>query len=105
MFRQKNHWRNADTTADYQEASEQRLIDQLAAFPRVINRACEAQAPHMLTTYARDIAACFHTFYNDVPILSAPESERRARLNLVRAFQHVIRNTLCVLGIAPLDRM
>jgi len=62
--------------------------------------------PKLIARYAHKLAVAFNLFYEHVPILKeANESLASARLQLVKAFNIVMRFTLDCLGIDPLNRM
>ena len=60
-----------------------------------------AGRPH----YLRDTAAAFHAFYNALPILTAEEEQRHARLGLCKATQRVLANGLALLGVSAPETM
>jgi arginyl-tRNA synthetase len=91
----------APLTSPYEEA----LLRRLAAFPAELAMAAREFAPHLVTTYLRDLAAEFHSYYNAERFLVDDSLTQRARLALVAAAGQTIRNGLAVLGIAAPDKM
>jgi len=88
-------------TSPYEEA----LLRRLADFPAEIAAAARDLAPHAVTTYMRDLAAEFHSYYNAERFLVDDPRLARARLALAAATGQVIRNGLAVLGIGAPETM
>lgn len=96
------------------------LIKKLSAYPEMIQASALAFEPHRVTYYLQQLAAQLHTFYNKHRVLS-PATDREhaesasaevltpkrtaARLVLMGAVQHVLRNGLNVLGISAPEHM
>jgi len=75
------------------------LMLQLAKYPEMLTSAAHDFAPHDVTFYLRDLAACYHSYYDAERILVDDEQVKLARLSLVAATAQVIRNGLAVLGV------
>lgn len=87
-------------------AAEHALAMAIARLPRVIDEAGRRAAPHLVATYAQDLAACLNAFYRDCPVLTAPTADiRAARLGLVRASRLALHATLHTLGVPALEEM
>jgi len=91
----------APLTSSYEEA----LLRRLAAFPEELAVAARELAPHLVTTYLRDLAAEFHSYYNAERFLVDDPTTQRARLALVAAAGQTLRNGLAVLGIGAPEKM
>jgi arginyl-tRNA synthetase len=91
----------APLTSAYEEA----LLRRLAAFPSELAVAAREFAPHLMTTYLRELAAEFHSYYNAERFLVDDAVTQRARLALAAAAGQTIRNGLAVLGISAPDKM
>ena len=93
--------------------SERTLIKQLGMFPRIVERAAEARAPHIVCDYLETTAGIVNSWYHagnpsrnpELAVLVADPDIRRARLALARATRIVLRNGLELLGLAAPDRM
>jgi arginyl-tRNA synthetase len=93
------------------DEGEERLIKQIAQFPRVIEASAHAHEPHRLAFYLHDLASTFHSHWTkgkDQPQLRFVNEESReltcARLAMVSAIGGVIRIGLEILGVsAPLE--
>ena len=87
--------------SDYEDA----LLRRLADLPAELSTAARDAAPHLVTTYVRELAAEFHSYYNAERFLVDDLRLRRARLALVAATGQVLRNALGVLGLSAPDAM
>jgi len=79
--------------------SEWRLIMRLAEFADVVSSAAFARDPSIVARYCYDLSKSFAEFYEQVPVLKADVSVRRARLSLLRAVGLVLGRGLHLLGI------
>jgi arginyl-tRNA synthetase len=85
---------------------ERALILKALAFADVIEQVAADLRPHKLCTYLYELAACFHGFYENCPILNHPEvAERASRLTLSLWVSHLLKQGLYLLGISTLERM
>jgi arginyl-tRNA synthetase len=85
---------------------EAALVQSLAEFPEILERAAREFAPHLVTYYLHDaVAARLHTYYNAERFLVEDESLKLARLALVAAARQVLANGLAVLGVSAPERM
>jgi arginyl-tRNA synthetase len=87
------------------DPSERSLILRLLELPAQIERAELRREPHSLAAYAREVAADFHAFYRDCPVLKAPEPTRAQRLAVCSATATVIATTLGLLGTEAPEEM
>jgi arginyl-tRNA synthetase len=81
------------------------LMLQLAKFPDVLSGAAADFAPHDVTFYLRDLAACYHSYYDAERVLVDDETIKLARLALVAAAAQVLHNGLAVLGVSAPQHM
>ena len=81
------------------------LMLELAKFPEMLSDAARDFAPHDVTFYLRDLAACYHSYYDAERILVEDVPVRLARLALVAATAQVLRNGLAVLGVSAPQKM
>jgi arginyl-tRNA synthetase len=96
--------RDADL-APLVSAFEDALLRRLAAFPAEVAFAARELAPHLVTTYLKELAAEFHSYYNAERFLVDDPVTQRARLALAAATGLVVKNGLAVLGISAPDQM
>ena len=86
-------------------AQETALLTALGRYPEIIEQAGANRAPHTLVHYLRDLANCFHTWYNAEQFIVEDEPLRNARLALALATQQVVRNGLALLGVSAPESM
>jgi arginyl-tRNA synthetase len=91
--------------AALQSAPALALALQLAKYPEMLSAAAQDFAPHDVTFYLRDLAACYHSYYDAERILADDEPVRLARLALVAATAQVLHNGLAVLGVSAPVKM
>jgi arginyl-tRNA synthetase len=83
----------------------QALMLQLAKYPEMLTSAALDFAPHDVTFYLRDLASCYHSYYDAERILVDDVQVKTARLALVASTAQVIRNGLAVLGVSAPEKM
>jgi arginyl-tRNA synthetase len=88
-----------------EDESELELLRAIADAPTEIARAAEFRAPHRLTHLSQDLAARFHRFYTDCPVLGDDEALTQARLSLCVATKQVLANVLELLGVSAPEVM
>jgi arginyl-tRNA synthetase len=88
-----------------QEEAELDLLRAVADMPSQVATAAEIRAPHRLTHAAQDLAARFHRFYTDCPVLSDDAELTQARLWLCRGTKQTIANLLGLLGVSAPESM
>ena len=81
------------------------LMLLLAKYPDMLTAAAEGFAPHDVTFYLRELAACYHSYYDAERILVDDEALKLARLALVAATAQVVRNGLATLGVSAPEKM
>ena len=77
----------------------QSLMLLLAKYPDMLSHAASGFAPHDVAFYLRELAACYHSYYDAERILVDDEAVKLARLALVAATAQVLHNGLAVLGV------
>ncbi|MEK7653467.1 MAG: arginine--tRNA ligase [Patescibacteria group bacterium] len=87
------------------EELEKELILKIAEFPEAVKEAAENYQPSEVAKYLFELSHLFANFYQEVPILSAEEKTRYARLALCAAVRQVLVNGLELLGIDALEEM
>jgi arginyl-tRNA synthetase len=85
--------------------AEHDLLRAIADVPAQMHAAAELRAPHRLTHAAQDLAATFHRFYTDCPVLSEDAELTQARLWLCTATKQTIGNLLGLLGVSAPESM
>jgi arginyl-tRNA synthetase len=85
--------------------SEISLAKHIAKFPWVVNTAVKELKPHLVATYARELADLFNVFYQFEPVLKSEGETRQSRLTLVLATKNTLSEALFTLGIEALATM
>lgn len=83
----------------------QSLMLLLAKYPEMLSAAAADFAPHDVTFYLRELAACYHSYYDAERILVDDQGIKLARLALVAATAQVLHNGLAVLGVSAPQKM
>ena len=83
----------------------QALMLLLAKYPDMLTNAASGFAPHDVAFYLRELAACYHSYYDAERILVDDEALKLARLSLVAATAQVLHNGLAVLGVSAPRKM
>ena len=87
------------------------LVRHLERLPQAIARAAAENEPSVIASYLLELCADFSSYYSagmrepELRVLCPDEPTRAARLMLVDAVRHVIRNGLALLGMAAPERM
>ena len=81
------------------------VLRAIADVPAQVAAAAEFRAPHRLTHAAQDLAARFHRFYTECPVLSDDAELTKARLWLCRGAKQAIANLLGLLGVSAPESM
>jgi arginyl-tRNA synthetase len=88
-----------------QSPQAQALMLLLAKYPEMLTAAAVDFAPHDVTFYLRELAACYHSYYDAERILVDDDAVKLARLALVAATAQVLHNGLSVLGVSAPQKM
>jgi arginyl-tRNA synthetase len=83
----------------------QALMLLIAKYPDMLTNAASGFAPHDVAFYLRELAACYHSYYDAERILVDDETVKLARLALVAATAQVLHNGLAVLGVSAPRKM
>lgn len=83
----------------------QALMLLIAKYPDMLTNAASGFAPHDVAFYLRELAACYHSYYDAERILVDDEAVKLARLGLVAATARVLHNGLAVLGVSAPQKM
>ncbi|RKX67446.1 MAG: hypothetical protein DRP42_00175 [Tenericutes bacterium] len=64
-----------------------------------------ARDGYIVVNYLRELAAAFHSFYNDSKIIEAEYKIASEQILLVKAFVNVASVALNTIGIKPMEKM
>jgi arginyl-tRNA synthetase len=85
---------------------ERVLIFELLKFPDLVEEISQNYAVHHLPQYAMGLADKFHNFYEECRVIDESDLElTAARLEIVKAAQIVLAETLRLMGISAPTRM
>ncbi|MGB3306419.1 MAG: arginine--tRNA ligase [Thermomicrobiales bacterium] len=87
------------------QGEELGLLQAIADFPTVVQRAADEYRPLHLTNYVFELAKRFNDFYHACPVTQSEEPVRTARLALVSATRQTLKNGLALLGIDAPEEM
>jgi arginyl-tRNA synthetase len=88
------------------EGAERALALRLLGFGAAVTDSARGAEPHKLAAYLFDLASTFTSFYEQCPVLQAPEPQLRdSRLALCSVTLRVLCTGLGLLGIPVPDRM
>jgi arginyl-tRNA synthetase len=85
--------------------AERKLGLLLLTFPAIVEQTAESLQPHRICQYLYDVATAYADFFENCPVLKAPEPLRTSRLSLCRLTARVLEEGLALLGIAAPERM
>jgi arginyl-tRNA synthetase len=94
------------------DAEELGLVKLIAQYPRTIEAAALAHEPHRIAFYLNDLASAFHSLWNrgnDDPgrrfVIEGDPALTRARLELARGVQQMIRSGLALMGVEAAEEL
>jgi arginyl-tRNA synthetase len=88
------------------EAPEERALAlQLTQFSLAIEQVESSLEPHRLCGYLYELAAAYHRFFEQCPVLKAEDAVRHSRLALSALTGRVLARGLDLLGITAIERM
>ena len=93
-------------TISVAEPAERSVTIKLLQFPGVVAAVADSLEPHRLCTYLYELASSFHQFYENCPVLTAPDQATRdSRLYLCDMVAHTLKRGLHLLGIGVIEQM
>ncbi len=104
-------WGGDESTIDGADLSpltsprEAALLQKLAEYPEMLQKALDELGPHQVAFYLRDLAGELHSYYNAERVLVDDVSTKMARLALMIATRQVLRNGLALIGVSAPARM
>ena len=105
LFRRAGIERAPHVTPLLHEPSERALALGLLGWPDAVEATVRTSQPHRLCSYLFDVAQRFSTFYEECPVLNAPEGVRESRLALAELTARTLAQGLALLGIAAPEQM
>jgi arginyl-tRNA synthetase len=88
------------------EAPAERALGlHLLNFPAVVEQTAESLQPHRICQHLYEVATAYADFFENCPVLKAPEPLRASRLSLCLLTARVLEQGLALLGILAPERM
>ncbi len=84
---------------------EASLLQKLAEYPEMLEKALDELGPHQVAFYLRDLAGELHSYYNAERVLVDDVPTKMARLALILATRQVLRNGLSLIGVSAPNQM
>ena len=101
-----DNYRNASIPVLLETAEERGLALQLFRFEEALTFALVDYKPSLITSYLWDVAKAYSVFFQNCPVLKAPnEGIRQSRLLLCDLTARVLKQGLELLGISVLEKM
>jgi arginyl-tRNA synthetase len=101
-----DNYRNASIPVLLDTAEERALALQLFRFEEALTFALVDYKPSLITSYLWDVAKAYSGFFQNCPVLKAPnEGIRQSRLLLCDLTARVLKQGLELLGISVLEKM
>ena len=101
-----DNYRNASIPVLLDTAEERALALQLFRFEEALTLALVDYKPSLITSYLWDVAKAYSVFFQNCPVLKAPnEGIRQSRLLLCDLTARVLKQGLELLGISVLEKM
>jgi arginyl-tRNA synthetase len=95
--------KNKDKKIKLISEKEFELVKKLSQFPEIVLSAYKTLNPSVIANYSYQLAQTFNEFYHTCPVINS-ENEK-LRLELVKSFRIVLKNSLNLLGIETLEEM
>jgi len=89
----------------YTEKEERELIKLISVYGDELVKTAADYDVSRITKYTVDLAAAFHTFYNECRVRVDDEKVMYSRIALIKAVKQVLENALAVLKVTAPDKM
>lgn len=105
LKKSKNIATNIDQYQTLESQYIYNILNKLNEFKDIVETSASKKAPHIIANYVYDLASLFHTYYNQEKIVTEDIQYTSERINLLKAIQIVINNSLNLIGIIPREEM
>lgn len=105
LKKSKNFATNIDKYQTLESQYIYNILNKLNEFKDIVETSSSKKAPHIIANYVYDLASLFHTYYNQEKIVTEDIQYTSERINLLKAIQIVINNSLNLIGIIPREEM
>jgi arginyl-tRNA synthetase len=105
IFRKLTEKFQVPTAIELAESAEEKLAKKMLQFGDIVPAVLDGFRPNVLANFLYELAADFHVFYEQCPVLSAEPEQRNRRLLLCDLFGRTLKLGLDLLGIEVPERM
>lgn len=102
----------ANSNLNLLEEEDMVMVKTLCDYPRQIVMAARNKEPHRLAFYLSDVAAKFHSLWNQGKentllrfIIADDYNKTCAKMTLLRAIQNVIESAFAIIGVTPVKEL
>ena len=81
------------------------LLSKIINFPFYLEKFTLERSPHSLVHFTKEVAANYHSFYEQNPVITDNQKESNARLLITKATSIVLKNSFKIIGVTPLEKM
>jgi arginyl-tRNA synthetase len=85
------------------EEKEIALVKKLADFKNILSKASSELNPSLIANYSYQLSQIFNEFYHACPVIGSDKES--FRIDLVTSFRQIIKTSLQLIGIDPLEKM
>jgi len=79
------------------------LVKKLSEFKDILAKSLKELNPSLMANYTYQLSQIFNEFYHECPVINSPKEA--FRIDLVVAFKQILKTSLYLLGIEPLEKM
>jgi arginyl-tRNA synthetase len=105
IFRRLKEQFHPPSQVELGDPAEEKLAKKLLQFGEAVPAVLDGFRPNVLANYLYELAAEYHVFYEQCPVLSAETDQRNQRLLLSDLFARTLKLGLQLLGIEVPERM
>jgi arginyl-tRNA synthetase len=105
IFRRLKEQFHPPSQVELGDPAEEKLAKKLLQFGEVVPAVLDGFRPNVLANHLYELAAEYHVFYEQCPVLSAATDQRNQRLLLSDLFARTLKLGLQLLGIDVPERM
>ena len=81
------------------------LLSKIINFPIYLEKFTLERSPHSLVHFTKELAANYHSFYEQNPVITDNQEESNARLLITKVTSIVLKNSFKIIGVTPLEKM
>tara|TARA_Y100001980_G_C14545420_1_gene324972 strand:+ start:598 stop:2304 length:1707 start_codon:yes stop_codon:yes gene_type:complete len=81
------------------------LVSKIINFPIYLEKFTLERSPHSLVHFTKELAANYHSFYEQNSVITDNHEESNSRLLITKATSIVLKNSFKIIGVTPLNKM